>query len=420
MELETYLLSAFEQNEALGLDDREDPDQGCTQAPHPAGRGGSREASDRHEAWLQNQPAPESTLHELVEEQLTLHDLDEPLRAWCRFVIGALDASGYLSTPDETLLAQAAELGFDGGPRELGRAIALVQSLEPRGIGGRNAVEALLLQLDPGDPDYAVLCLLIEDFLEDVARNKLPAVARAMDLSQDDLTRLLERLRELDLRPAAGFGGEAAPAIRPEVFVDESRGGYEVHVDSHGLPAVRIDPTVRRLSRDHDLDPEVRKHLRGRIDQARWLLGAIEQRRETLQRVAAALFAHQEPFLRHGPERLRPLRMGAVADGLGFHVSTVSRAVAGKHAQTPWGIFPLRWFFQAGSPGEGDSADLARDRARDLVREIIAGEDLGAPLSDAAVVARLSVRGHRLARRTVAKYREELGIPSSYRRRRFE
>jgi RNA polymerase sigma-54 factor len=198
--------------------------------------------------------------------------------------------------------------------------------------------------------------------------------------------------------------------------VREEGGGFTVQIDASGLPPMRVDPGVRELSRDRALPAEVRSRLRGKIDQARWLLQAVEQRRETLQRVATAVFSHQEPFLRHGPARVRALRMAEVARWLGIHASTVSRAVAGKHAQTPFGVFPLRWFFQAGAASDGD---VARDRVRELVWTIVSGEDKSAPLSDDAIMAELAARGHAVARRTVAQYRAELDLPSSYRRRRF-
>ncbi|MEM7307716.1 MAG: RNA polymerase factor sigma-54 [Planctomycetota bacterium] len=416
-ELSGYLLSAFEENEALDLDEAAWKERARAEAPAPpAGLAGAArgDASDRHEEWLRSQPARDAGLNERVEEQLALREVDPVLLPWVRLVVSALDASGYLSATDDMLLAMAAERELAGGEAELGRAIGLVQSLEPRGIGGRNAIEALLLQLDPEEPDYALLCLLLEDFLEDVSRNKLPAVARAMGLDLDELEGLIARLRELELRPAAELVQESTPAIHPDVLVEADGAGFVVRIDDSGLPPMRIDPEVRRLTRDRSLGTDVRRHLRGRIDQARWLLQALEQRKETLQRVATALFAHQEAFLRNGPDRLRPLKMGDVADWLGVHTSTVSRAVAGKYAQTPLGIFPLRWFFQSGS---ADDAGTARHCVRDLVGEIVAAEDAKSPLSDDQIVGALADRGHKIARRTVAKYRTELGIPSSYRRR---
>ena len=365
---------------------------------------------------LRNHPAPGPGFLEHVLEQLALVPLDPVRERWVRLLAGNLDPRGYLPLSDEELLEEAREEGLEPDPGELGAALAVLQSLEPRGIGARDAVEALLLQLDPADPDYALLCTLIEDFLEDVARNKLPAVARAMGLELDRLGELLELLRGLELHPGSGLAAGAAPALVPEVMVTPSGDGFEVRVEQSGLPAVSVDEDVRRFATDRRNDPAVRSYLRGRLDQARWIVEAVEQRRQTLLRVATALFAHQRAFLEHGPGHLLPLRMMDLAEGLGLHVSTVSRAVAGKYAQTPWGILPLRHFFQGAG---GASAHTARGDVRELVREVIAGEDPARPFSDDEVVAELKRRGLAVARRTVAKYRVELGIPSSYRRRRY-
>lgn len=414
-ELQGFLLEAFEGNEALCLEEGlTDPTE--LAPPGASGARGGGDDGEGRDAWLQNQPAGAPSLPEVVEEQLSVIDVEPGLLPWVRLVVGALDDNGYLSTPDEALLEQAREAGLveegETGDRDLGRAIALVQGLEPRGIGGRNAVEALLLQLDPGDGDYALLCMLLEDFLEELAKNKLPAVAKAMGLDVDRVQELLERLKELDPRPAAGLAGEASPRLHPEVIVERTAEGFEVRIDQSGLPPLAIDPDVRALSRDRDLSKEVRQRLRGSLDQARWLLQALEQRKDTLQRVATTLFAHQTPFLEHGPGHLLPLRMNQVAEWLGVHTSTVSRAVSGKVAQTPWGIHPLRWFFQSGAD------DVARTDVREMVRSVIDAEDPSAPLSDDEIVAALAERGTKVARRTVAKYRQELSIPSSYRRRR--
>jgi RNA polymerase sigma-54 factor len=333
-----------------------------------------------------------------------------------RFLVGCLDERGFLSPSDEELLALALEAGLAGGRSRLGAAIAALQELEPRGIGARNAIEALLLQLDPADPDYDLLCRLLEEFVEELAKNRLPQVARAMGLELADLERLLDLLRELDPAPAASLVEEAAPVIVPEVMVEAAGEGWEVSVPRSALPAVSVDPSVADLARDRAQGAEVRRYLRGKLDQARWIVEAVAHRGETLLRVARAAFAHQRAFLEEGPGHLAPLTMGAVADELGLHVSTVSRAVAGKFAQTPWGCLPLRSLFQSAAGGE----DTARDEVREAVRALFEGEDKTRPLSDEEAVAALAERGLTVARRTVAKYRKELGIPSSYRRRRFQ
>lgn len=408
-DLDAFLREAFEANEALVLEE-----------PRPVGeRRGTREDSDRHDAMLQNHPAPDPGAAEELALQVSMLELAPERDAWLRFLVGCLDERGYLSLPDEELLRLAADEGLEGDVDALSDAIALLQGLEPRGIGARDAIEALLLQLDPTGDDYELLCRLLEEFLDDVAANKLPAVARALQVDVERLHELVDELRELDPRPAAGLGSGGAPVLTPEVVVEPSGDGFRVRVDRSSSSAVAIDPEVRSLAGDASLDGAERKRLRERIDQARWIVQAVESRWDTLHRVATAVFAHQSEFLREGPGHLRPLRMAEVADALGLHPSTVSRAVAGKYAQTPWGIIALRHFFQAGAAASDGGAGAARSDVRDLVAEVVAAEDPAQPLSDDEIAAALAERGHPIARRTVAKYRRELSIPSSYRRRRY-
>ena len=407
-ELEDWLSAQAESNAALVVD-----------RPPPERRG-TREESEAHDEMLRNQPQRSQGLVEALEEQLLGLELAPSRLEWVRLLIAALDASGFLSTSDEELLRLAQERGLAGGAEELGLALATLQELEPRGIGARDAIEAMLMQLDPADEDYPLLCRLLEEFLEELAKNRMPRVARAMGLALEDLERLIDVLRELDPRPASALVEEGAPRIVPDVLVERGEAGYEVSLKGGQLPTVGIDPDLRALASDRGTAPEVRRWLRGRIDQARWIVEAVAQRGETLLRVSRAVFARQRAFLDHGPGHLAPLTMGEVAEELLLHVSTVSRAVAGKYAQTPWGILPLRSFFQVAA-GEGDDGaqSVAQDRLRETLREVFEGEDKSSPLSDDEVVAALAARGIHVARRTVAKYRSELGIPSSYRRRRY-
>ncbi len=413
LDLSAYLREAFEQNEALVL---EEPDFAPAPKWEEGSRAGKREDSERHDEMLQNHPAPEKGITDLVEEQLAVLDIPPSLLEWVRFLVGCLDESGYLSADDEELLELARELGLSCDQAVLGRAVAIVQQLEPRGIGGRNAVDALLLQIDPGDPDYATLCALLENFLEEIVHNKLPSVARAMGLEMKRLAELLGTLRALNPRPLAAWIGDTAPPVRPEVVVEPDGDAFLVRVDQSGLPSVRIDTDVREMSKDRAQSASVRRYLRGKLDQARFLVRALEQRRETLLRVATRIFEHQRDFLDRGPGHLVPLRMGAVAEELEMHTSTVSRSVSGKYVQTHWGVHPLRWFFQTAGAGSETSA---RDDVREVLRRAIASENPRRPYSDDELVREMQQRGHPMARRTIAKYRHELGVPSSYQRRKF-
>jgi RNA polymerase sigma-54 factor len=411
LELDAWLRQAVEENEALELGERVEPLERAERV-----RARVHQAALDHDEWLQSQPAREAGLTERLAEQLVLLDLDELTLGWTRLLIQHVDERGFLSVGDEELLAAARAAGLPGGESELANALRIVQSLEPRGVGARNAVEALLLQLEPDEPHYAQLRVLLEQFLDEIARNKLPSVARAMGLSMGELEILLARLRELDPRPAAQLDETCAPIVRPDVIVERDGDGFSVRVDASGLPAVSIDREVESLARDRQQPRDVRRYLRGKLERARWIVDGLEQRGRTLQRVAAAVFQRQRAFLAHGPGHLAPLAMRDLADEVGLHVSTVSRAVAAKYATTPWGTFALRHFFQSAAGG----ADCARDEVREAVREIFAGEDARKPLSDDDVVEALKRRGLDLARRTVTKYRRELGLPSSYRRRRFD
>ena len=413
-DLETWLQEAAERNEALRVDG-------------PAGEAGPRataagwEATERHDEMLRNQPGRGPSLEASLEDQVAWLELEEALDGAVRFLVGCLDESGYLSAADEELLGLAAQQGLELDPGLLGRAIGQLQRLEPRGVGGRDLTEALLLQLDPGGDDYDLLCRLVEEFLDELAANKLPAVARALGVELDELQRLTGELRELDPRPGAELLSEGAPVLRADVLVLPAEGGgWEVSLDRGALPSVSLDPELSTVARDRSLDREAREWARERLDRARWIVDAVEQRGATLLRVSQRVFEHQRAYLEQEGAPLVPLSMSDLAAELELHVSTISRTVAGKHVQTPRGLEPLRRFFQSAAPGASEGGEaVARDDLREVVRRLFEEEDTSSPLSDEDAVEALSAAGHRVARRTVAKYRKELGIPSSYRRRTY-
>jgi RNA polymerase sigma-54 factor len=201
----------------------------------------------------------------------------------------------------------------------------------------------------------------------------------------------------------------------PDVVIEETELGFDVRVERSGLPSVSVEPSIVEIAHDRSLPPDVRRYLRSKLEEARWLQEAVENRKATLLRVARAACKAQRAFLVHGPGHLVPLSMTAVAAELNLAPSTISRAVAGKHVQTRFGILPLKSFFQAQG---GGVESRAIDDVREIVRSIFAAEDSAHPLSDDHVVAALEARGLHLARRTVAKHRAELGIKSSYQRKK--
>lgn len=423
-DLEAWVAEAVGANEALSLDGP--AEQGFASdalgeasarsgPPSRVGPRGTRADSDRYSAFLESQPDRGESLAHRLEESLAVLDLSDTELAWVRLLLDSLDENGWLARSDEQLMEEARERGLAGELSALERARARLRTLEPRGLGARGPLEALLCQLADDDPDRPQLEILLREHLEALARNKLPQVARALGIEVTELERLVGRLKGLEARPLAELSGELAPAIVPDLRVERVGTRFEVTLTGECTPVVTIDPAVESLAKDRTRPAELRRYLRDKLERARSVLEALEMRRETLGRIGARVFEHQHAFLERGPGHLVPLRMKDLADELGIHVSTVSRAVAEKWVETPWGSLPLRHFFQAASGGE----ERARDDVRELVRGIFSAEDPAAPLSDDEVVARLRAQGFELARRTVAKYRQELEIPSSYRRRRY-
>ena len=407
-DLEAWLARQAEENEALVI------------VPPYRSDAAARGATDAHDELMQASPARAASLLDELERQLDGRDLAPELRVWVLHLCASLDPRGFLSASDDELTARAIDLelplaGTPGGAALLAAAIATLQDLEPRGVGARSAVEALLLQLDQHDPDYGLLCRLLEDFLAELARGELDVVAEALGLSPADIERLLGTLRELELRPAAGFD-VAVGAIVPDLVVLAGPEGFQLDLVRGHLPEVHIDQDIAALAKAKQTPAPDRRYLRQKLEKARWVQEAVHERGETLLRVATAVFERQRGFLAIGPRALEPLRMGEVAEALGVATSTVSRAVSGKYVQTPHGVQPLRAFFQ--SSASEDGAAPARDAVRDRVRELVAAEDPAVPLSDDTLVSLLVSEGVTVARRTVAKYRKELGLASSYERRR--
>lgn len=305
-------------------------------------------------------------------------------------------------------------------------ALRLLQSLEPRGIAGRTEEETLVLQLDPDDLLYAEKRKLLEEHLEDVEKNRLQKVARDMNLTLEDVQILLEELKALDPAPGERLAPEGAHVVHPDVVVSEDEANkaaglppkWNVDLVHSVLPTLTVREDFVKVMNDKEVPTEQREMARKRVEGARWLIDAIQQRQATLTKVAERIFSHQRGYLEHGESSLRPLKMQTVADELGIHVSTVSRAIADKWVQTPQGIKALKYFFTGGT--ETESGDVeSRLNVKNRVKEIIDGEDSSNPLSDDDVAAKLKDQGLDIARRTVTKYRKQLGIASSRQRRKW-
>lgn len=278
----------------------------------------------------------------------------------------------------------------------------------------------MLLQA-AGDPDLPTIERLLREHLDELARNKMPDVARALALSVDELQDLVARMRGLNPRPAAAFVDAAEPGLRADAYAWLHDGEVHVALDDASLPDLQVNAEYAALARAKATTPEVKAYLRPKLRSARDLIDAVAQRQSTLLRVVDAILRAQKPFLEQGRAAIRPLRMADVAAAVGLHASTVSRAIAGKNVQTDRGVFRLRDFFDGGrAEADGEAkAGQGRMAIAQRIAELVAGEDKAQPLSDDDLVARLQAQGVQCARRTVTKHRKELGIPSSYLRRRY-
>ena len=394
--------------------DREVPDY-FDEAPRPSANRVAEAADRKHDAIANIADRPES-LHDHLLHQLGEMDLDRETGRMAERIVSCLDAKdgGYFRTSLDDLLPPHAD-------RELlvmaQRALEIVQSLDPPGIAARDLRECLLLQLLPGMPYYDELKTLISGHLEDLRDNRLPAIKRRTGYSIDTIHEAWDELRKLNPKPASRFAESYVPAVTPDVIVDKDDDGcYRVQVDEARTPSLRISEYYRRRLANGTATEEEREFIKRKLNAAQWLIDSIQQRRSTLTKVAQAIVDYQQRFLDDGPEFIEPLKMQQIADQVGVHVTTVSRAVDDKWIQTPRGILPLRRFFVGGTRSE-DGEDVAWDRIRLKLQEVVDNEDKTKPFSDDELVKQLQKHGLKVARRTITKYRQKMGIPSSRQRR---
>jgi RNA polymerase sigma-54 factor len=372
------------------------------------------DAGDRYLDVMANMAERPETLSNHLHDQVANYELTEAERQAADKVIYNLDANGYLPMPLEELVDP------EGPPNQLPtleKALAVVQTMDPPGVGARDLRECLLLQIDADSPDARKLRRIVAEHLEDLAGNRLPLIERKTGFSIEEIERLREQLHDLSPKPGAVFIAPVVPAVKPDVYVDQMPDGtWKVRLEEVDLPNLRISPLYRQMLLSPDTDPATREYIKRKINAAQWLIEAIEQRRSTLQKTAQAIVDHQTRFLTEGPEAIEPLKMQQIADRIGMHVTTVSRAVDDKWLQTPRGLHSLRRFFVGGTMS-ADGEEVAWDAVRLKLQEIIQAEPKDAPYSDDDLVEKLGQQGITVARRTVTKYRKAMKIPSSRQRR---
>ncbi|NUP97379.1 MAG: RNA polymerase factor sigma-54 [Planctomycetaceae bacterium] len=376
----------------------------------------SDDIDPKHEA-LQNAENQPKTLGEAISEELALSTLDDQAREVAEYIANSLDDRGFLgATPEEV----AQECGVAGATAEtVARALADLRHQIHPALAARDLRECLLLQLDAHNHHDSLVHEIVERHLDDVITNRLPRIAKATGRSLDEVVQSLEVLRSLDPSPGSSYAGASAAAITPDVLVEEIDGDYEVRLNRGTVPTLVLSPQYKEYLKLARKGEGERDWVRKRLESARWFIDAIQQRQSTLLRISEKVFAHQREFLERGVRGLKPLRMQEIADEVGVHISTVSRAVSGKYAQTPRGTLPLKYFFTGGTEtddGEVESQASIKQR----IAELVSKEDRSNPLSDDQLAALLHEQDRiQIARRTVTKYRKALQIPSSTQRKTF-
>ncbi|GIX31869.1 MAG: RNA polymerase sigma-54 factor [Porticoccaceae bacterium] len=382
--------------------------------PANAGGGGDEEERD-FEAFHR----VTETLRDHLLWQLNLTPMSPTDRVVAEAIIDAVDEDGFLSLPIDEIHAGLAELGLDR--EEVLAVLHRVQQFDPPGVAATSLAECLaiqLRQLDPTTPWRGEALRLVEAHLELVAQRDYPRLARLTGLPPEALEGAVALIRSLNPHPGERIGGVQVEYVIPDVQVVKENGAWRVSLNPEVTPRLALNRHYAALVRRAD-DSSDNRFLRTQLQEARWFLRSLESRNETLLKVAACIVELQRGFLERGPEAMRPLILADVAERLGLHESTVSRVTTHKYIETPRGVFELKYFFSS-HVATDDGGECSATAIRAMLRKMIDAEDPARPLSDAKLAEQFAARGIQVARRTVAKYREALGIPTAAERKRFK
>jgi len=352
------------------------------------------------------------TLSDHLRSQLALVTLSENVRDAADGVIGNLDENGYLTaTPEEMASEENLPVA------DVVEAIRVVHTLDPAGVGAADLRECLLLQIESINGKGGVAWQIVADHLKLVESRQFKEIARVLRRPMEHVQIALTLIRHLDPRPGLAYSASGARQVEPDVYISKDGDDYLIQINDEDIPQIRLNSSYKRmLDRDHEPDKDVRNYVKERYASALQLIKNIEQRKQTILRVCQSIVRRQTEFLERGIDQLKPMMIKEIAEEIGVHPSTVSRAVSSKYAHTPQGVFELRYFFSEAvqGPGGGGTPLLILKRR---VKKMIEEEDSAHPLTDEQITERLQAEGIQVTRRTVAKYREDMRIPSTHQRR---
>jgi RNA polymerase sigma-54 factor len=361
---------------------------------------------------IENTLSSRSSLADHLMWQLNLQTSDETLRDVGAAIIGNIDEDGYLVAS----VHEIAALG-DWDVTTVERGLEHVQTFDPIGVGARDLQECLLLQIRHLGLANTPAEALVRDHLRLLQNHRIPELARALSLEPEEIKAHIDLIKHLDPKPGSRYSPAESQYVIPDVYIVKTDEGYKAVLNEDGLPQLRISPVYRRLlDKGGEASDETRAYVKDKFRSALWLLKSVDQRQKTILKVATSIINFQRAFLDHGIEHLRPLVLRDVASDIGMHESTVSRVVNNKYMHTPQGVYEMKYFFHSGinsSYGESVSSVTIKQR----IRKIIESEDQRRPFSDSKIMNILQKEGLVLARRTIAKYREELRIPTSNQRK---
>jgi RNA polymerase sigma-54 factor len=365
---------------------------------------------DRDDLPFENMVRSTTSLADHLDEQLRLATEDPLERRIGGEIIGNIDEDGYLRAELEEVATRCQTT-----PQEVERVLTqMVQRFDPMGVGARTIQECLLLQLRADPPVDPLSEEIIEQHFDDLSRRRYADIARALKQPLDRIMESIEEIMGLEPKPGRSFGGSDARYIVPDVFVYKISGEYTVVLNEDGVPRLRVSSLYRSLR--NSPDEGARQYVDQKLRSALWLIKSVDQRQRTLRKVTTSIVKFQREFLDKGLAYLRPLSLRDVGEDVGMHESTISRVTTNKYVETPQGLFELKFFFHSGI-ASGDGEMVSSVSVKKMIQDLLANEDAAKPLSDQEVAAILKGRGLTIARRTVAKYREELNILPSHQRR---
>ena len=375
-----------------------------------------KEEDDVHTNGIPDMNSFRTDLVGHLKLQLHLLDLPKKMEEIGEFLIDSLDEKGYLKIESKDL---AKMLHVE---EELVNQVRQkLQKFDPPGICAKNLKECLKLQLDDQEPNHNKLMELIDHYLEAVGDNALPRISKNMGISIGEVQALIEEIRKLNPKPGSCFQTDMTQYIRPDVIISKENESYSIDICKDRVPKIKINPYYLDLLREGDKSiGEAYPYIQNKINSANWLMRCIDQRMETLEKVTKTIFIHQMAFFDKGKAYLKPMNQKEVADALNLHESTISRTVNGKYLLCQWGVFELKYFFSSKGIKQEVGEDASSAMAKFAIQRIIEGEDKNNPYSDSKICALLQNEEIRISRRTVAKYREQLNIPTGKIRKHYE